>query len=168
LVLRSIQVGGVSKSALLAHLESQGVHLNELGRKLFADARFSTSTVPRTIETAQVTVSNLGFTSGATIAEIFAAAASRGLGPCGLELAPHMRLQFMDQTEGSATQREFRNEAPPGAITVASLPISEDDEDPKGFYLRRIDGLLWLRGYRSWAGHLWKAGDEFVFQRLAG
>ena len=57
-----------------------------------------------------------------------------------------------------------RTQAPPGAITVASLPISEQDDDPTGFYLRRIDGVLWLR---SCAGHVWKADDEFVFQKLA-
>jgi hypothetical protein len=35
-----------------------------------------------------------------------------------------------------------------------------------GFYLRRIRGVLWLRGYRSPAEHVWEAADRFVFRRL--
>src|SRR6476661_5482475 len=29
--------------------------------------------------------------------------------------------------------------------------------------LRRIDGVLWLRGYRFRPEHIWSAGDHFVF-----
>jgi len=46
---------------------------------------------------------------------------------------------------------------------VASAPLAQDDETPKGFYLRRIEGVLWLRGYRSWPGHIWSPQDMFVF-----
>jgi hypothetical protein len=29
--------------------------------------------------------------------------------------------------------------------------------------LRRIDGVLWLRGYRSGPEHIWNQDDHFVF-----
>jgi hypothetical protein len=153
----------VSKQDLLARLAQAGVQLNDLGSRLFSDSRFTTTASRLTIDTAQLSVADLGFPAGATFAELVTAAALRGLSPCELELAPNFRLQFTDQAEGFVGQPATQNQAPTGAITVASLPISEDDEDPKGFYLRRIDGVLWLRGYRSWAGHIWSAGDEFVF-----
>jgi hypothetical protein len=36
-----------------------------------------------------------------------------------------------------------------------------------GFYLRRIQGVLWLRGYRSALEHIWSADDRFVFRRAS-
>ena len=55
--------------------------------------------------------------------------------------------------------------APPGSITVASAPLDDRDDTPKGFYLRRIESTLWLRGYRSWSGHRWSCEDVFAFVR---
>ena len=160
---RSVRVGGLSKSELLARLEQAAVQINALGRAMFANPRFTTTAASRTVETTECSVAGLGFAKGATFAQLVAAARTRGLSPCELELAPHFRLQFNDQQEGFVGQLPSQNEAPPGSITVASLPISEDDEDPKGFYLRRIDGVLWLRGYRSWAGHIWSSRDVLLF-----
>jgi len=162
---RSVRIGGVTKPELLHQLANAGVQLNEMGQALFADARFTTSTVSCVIETVQVSVAWLGFPSGATFDEIVRAAASHGLSMCPLELAPHLRLQFTDQEEGAEGRAPSQHRAPPGSVTVASVPISDDDEIPKGFYLRRIDGVLWLRGYRSWAGHVWSPEDLLLFQR---
>jgi hypothetical protein len=56
---------------------------------------------------------------------------------------------------------EYR--APPGSVTIASAPLASDDDYPKGFYLRRIKGVLGLRGYQSNAEHVWDAEDHFIF-----
>ena len=88
-----------------------------------------------------------------------------GLGLCPLELAPRLRLLLLDQAEGAAGQPLTRNCAPHGAITVASAPLDDDEDVPRGFYLRRIEGTLWLRGYRSWDGHLWSPGDILAFSK---
>lgn len=152
---------------LLDQLARAGVQVNELGRELFADARFLTSASPTLIEVTQVTVAALGLPEGGTFSDLLAAAAMRGLSPCALEVAPHLRLQFTTQAEGFVGSPVSKNQAPPGSLTVASIPVSEDDGDPCGFYLRRIDGVLWLRGYRSWPGHVWSATDEFVFAGTA-
>jgi hypothetical protein len=58
--------------------------------------------------------------------------------------------------------------APPGSITVASSPLDDSDETPKGFYLRRVDGVSWLRGYWSRPGHIWSPRDVLVFSRGSG
>ena len=102
------------------------------------------------IEIATVSVAELGFGEGATYGQLIARALESGLAECPLELGPHLRLQFLDQPEGAAGLPATHGRAPPGAITVASSPLDERDETPKGFYLRRIDGVLWLRGY--WSG----------------
>ena len=84
---------------------------------------------------------------------------------CPLELGPHLRMQYLDQPEGGDGSPLTHGRAPAGSITVASFPLDESDETPKGFYLRRVDGVLWLRGYWSWAGHVWGPTDLLLFAR---
>jgi len=76
-------------------------------------------------------------------------------------------MQFLDQPEGSAGFSATQHRAPPGSITIASSPLDDSDETPKGFYLRRIDGVLWLRGYWSWPGNIWRPEDVLVFSRTS-
>jgi hypothetical protein len=75
-------------------------------------------------------------------------------------------MLFLDQREGAAVSTA-REGAPPGAITVASSPLDDSDETPKGFYLRRADGVLWLRRYWSSSGHIWSPEDVLVFARAS-
>lgn len=162
---RSVLVGGTSKSALLAELQRNGVELNDIARTLFAHPDFETSEVGLILVTAAVSVDELGYARGATIDQVFASAAERGLSSCPLELAPHLRLQFMDQPEGFWGHPSSEHRAPPGSLTIASRPIAAEDGASMGFYLRRIRGVPWLRGYRSPAEHVWSADDHFVFSR---
>ena len=67
---RVLRVGGMSKGELLKELSDNGIQLNEIGRSLFADDRFLTSAASSVMETVQTSVAGLGFTQGATFAEI--------------------------------------------------------------------------------------------------
>ena len=165
-VRRLILIGGASKPELLYQLQLAGVRLNEAAEALFADERFTTLAAVSPIEIVELSVANTGLHSGATIAQIVEQAAAMGLSLCPLELGPHFRLQYTDQPEGFLGQPPSQHRAPPGSVTVASAPLGEDEDTPKGFYVRRIEGSLWLRGYRSWAGHVWSPEDVFVFARL--
>lgn len=160
---REVPIGGVSKAALLRRLHAAGVQLNEAAQTLFDDARFAPTSTATSVSVRSESVAGLGFREGATFAEIRARSADLGLSLCPLELGPHLRLEDLAQAEGSMGRSEMRHCAPPGALTVLSPPLDDDDETPKGFYLRRIDGTLWLRGYRSWPGHVWSPSDELVF-----
>jgi len=161
--LRIVSCDGTSKEALLHRLRDAGVKLNDLALSLFADARFTTLPVPAKVQVLEVSVASLGFPSGATFERLVAGAATAGLGLCPLELAPHLRLALLDQREGATGRPPTQGCAPHGAITVASPPLDSTEEVPTGFYLRRIEGTLWLRGYRSWSGHLWNPGDVLAF-----
>ena len=157
----------MTKSELLSQLESARVRLNEAAQVLFADDRFTTSPASSLVEIVELSVANLGFGSGgATFDQIVAQATAVGLSLCPLELGPHFRLQYADQPEGSLGKPASQHRAPPGSITVASGLLANDDDTPKGLYLRRIEGVLWLRGYRSWPGHVWSPDDVFAFSRL--
>ena len=160
----ALRVGGSSKAELLSELRGAGVSLNELALALFADPRFSTSATSTTVQVVQVSVAALGFPAGATFASCVERAALAGLGMCPLEVGPHLRLALLVQPE-SERRPAKSGCAPPGAITVASAPLDDEDETPKGFYLRRIEGTLWLRGYRSSGGHRWSPEDVFAFVR---
>jgi hypothetical protein len=163
IVPRTIRIGGKSKRELLEALLEHGVELNEAGKALFARDEFVTSEAPSALETVELTVASLGFANGATSDELFDRAAGLGLSPCPLELAPHLRLSYLDQPEGHSGHPPTQHRAPPGSVTIASRPIHGDDEVPKGFYLRRINGVLWLRGYRAGSEHVWSPEDRLVF-----
>ena len=160
---RAVHIGGMTKVELLFALQQSGIQLNDIAKVLFAHQGFTTAEARSVLKTVEVSVGELGHTHGATIAEIFVSAAERGLSPCPLELAGHFRLQFTDQPEGSLGYPPSEHRAPPGSLTIASTPLAADGGAPMGFYLRRIRGALWLRGYRSPAEHIWDPGDRFVF-----
>jgi hypothetical protein len=164
-VARAVCVGGVTKRELLSDFQTSGIELNASGQILFARDEFKTSNTRSVFETVEISVFNLGYAQGATFAQVHEGSAELGLSLCPLELAPHLRLQYLDQPEGYWGHPPSQHRAPPGSITVASAPLGEDDDLPKGFYLRRIKGVLWLRGYRAGAEHVWSPEDHFVFCR---
>lgn len=161
-VRRVVLIGGVSKPGLLSRLEAAAVRLNDLAHVLFADPRFTSLPAQSRVETVELTVADLGLPRGGTYAAILQQAFARGLAACPLELGPHLRLQYLDQPESPPAVRAPRNRAPPGSLTVVSQAVAADEDAPQGFYLRRISGSLWLRGYRSCPGHLWSPEDRLL------
>jgi hypothetical protein len=160
----SVTIGGVSKPQLLRMLREKGIRFNRAADVLFDDGRFETSEHERVVEIATVTVADLGFADGATYAELVSRANESQMAECPLELGPHLRLHFMDQPEVTSDSTT-KGEAPPGSITIASAPLDDADDTPKGFYLLSAEGILWLRGYWSGPDHRWKPQDRFVFSR---
>jgi hypothetical protein len=164
-IARTVTVGGLTKAELIQELQRHSVSLNESAEILFASERFTTAQTRSSVLTIELTVGDLGFPRGATNIEIYERAGALGLGACPLELGPHLRLQYLDQPEGYWGQPVRQHQAPSGSITIASEPLLDDDDFPKGFYLRRIKGVLWLRGYRSGPEHVWEPDDHFVFRK---
>ncbi|NIK77691.1 hypothetical protein FHS15_002827 [Paenibacillus castaneae] len=163
IITRTVEVGGLTKSQLIEKLQQYSILMNESGERLLADDKFTTSDTKYSLQTVELTVGDLGFHDGATTAQIFKRASELGLELCPLELGPHLRLEYLDQPEGYFGNPLRRHQAPAGSITIASEILSEDDDFPKGLYLRRINGVLWLRGYRADHLHVWNPGDHFIF-----
>lgn len=160
--IHRIKIGGRTGIELLDDLTAAGIKLNAHANTLLTSDKFQTANTRRDVEVAIVSVHDLGFDHGANTADVYQRAFARQLALCPISLAPHFRLQYRDQPECTSGQAQTPNSAPPGAITVASAPIDADDDFPKGFYLRRIDGRLWLRGYRADSTHVWHADDCFA------
>lgn len=164
-VVRTVDVGGLAKPDLLRELQKHAISMNELAERLFASDRFAVSETRYSLTTVELTVRELGFPRGATTVDTLQRAGELDLGPCPLELGPYLRLQVLDQPEGYDGKPVWRHRAPYGSITIASERPCADDDFPRGFYLRRMEGVLWLRGYRSGDRHLWDADDHLVFCR---
>jgi hypothetical protein len=162
-----VTIGGMTRSELLTALREQGVQLNRAAEALFEDCRFTTLSQPALVAIAAVLVAELGFDQGSPYERLIARAAESGLVQCPLELGPHLRLKLLDQADAADGGPLTQGRAPPGSITIASPPLGEprdeSDETPKGFYLRRVDGAPWLRGYWSSPAHVWSPEDVLVF-----
>ncbi|RLL48417.1 helicase [Oceanobacillus piezotolerans] len=162
-ITRTIEVGGLTKWQLIQKLQQHSILINDYGERLLSDEKFITSKTKYSLKTVELTVRDLGFPDGATMLQIFKRVREFGLELCPLELAPHLRLEYLDQPEGYTGNLSQQNQAPSGSITIASEIINEDDYFPKGFYLRRINDVLWLRGYIADHLHVWNPNDHFVF-----
>ncbi|MBI1311855.1 helicase [bacterium] len=149
--VRRINFGGSTKSELLREFQKHSVSMNAQGETLFT-ALPETHAETYRLETIELTARQLGYPDGAMSAELFGRAAELGLSLCPLELAPYFRLQYLDQPAGFW-------------ITIASPRPTDRGETPTGFYLRRLDDGLWLRGYTADPEHVWDADDHFVFCR---
>lgn len=110
-------------------------------------------------------VADLGFAGGATLPEIFSAAADQGLGLCPPDTGPYLRLAWSAQADSSNSVLSAGH-SPEGALVVASAPLSDDDDYPKGFYLRVVDGQQWLRGYRCDDLYVHSPADRFAFRQI--
>lgn len=165
MIKRTVEVGGLTKTQLFQKLQQNSIMMNELGEKLLTDDQFTTSDTKYSLQTVELTVGELGFPDGATTGQIFKRASELDLELCPLELGPHLRLVYLDQPEGYSGNPIQRHRAPVGSITIASEILTEDEDFPNGFYLRRIDGVLWLRGYRADHLHVWNPDDHFIFSQ---
>jgi len=160
---RQVSIGGLSKTELIERLATAGIEMNSIALAMLEDDSFRMQEQPATFEVELRTLNELGLPDGGTLAQAIDAATALGFGLCPRELGPYLRLAYMDQEEGSVGYEATRHQAPPGSITVVDQRPKEDESEYQGLYLRRIEGKLWLRGYRSWSGHLWQPQDTLVF-----
>ncbi|WP_285242257.1 hypothetical protein [Pseudarthrobacter sp. fls2-241-R2A-127] len=156
-----IRVGGLSRSEVVQSLHSEGVLLNVHAETLLAHAEFD-APKDQSLRIVERTVEDLGFKHGAVQSRIFTAAINQGLGLCPIVTGPYLRLATMGQTNAPDSILSA-GRAPAGAIHVASKPVSDDVEYPKGFYLRVVDGRAWLRGYRCDDAYVWTPDQRLAF-----
>lgn len=158
-----LDVDTMPRLRLLEALQEGGVHLNEAAATLLDDAIFDRSR-PESVTVVERSVGDLGLVDGAVLRQIFGAAQDHGLHLCPPTTAPYLRLVLRSQA--TAPDAVMSNgKAPSGSLTVASPALQADEDYPKGFYLRVINGRPWLRGYHCGSTeHLWDPGDRFVFR----
>lgn len=157
-----VRVGGLSRHELMSSLSSHGVLLNGHAETLIDDLVFDAQ-ASRPVVVTERTVAELGLSTGETLSQIFEAAQQQGLLLCPADTAPYLRMALKGQ-KASRDSNMSSGQAPDGALTVASEVPWMNDEHPKGFYLRVVDGQEWLRGYRCDNDYSWSPKDRFIFQ----
>lgn len=163
-IAKSIEVGGLTKWQLIQKLQEHSISMNHYGEKLLSDDKFITSERKYSLKIVELAVRNLGFPDGATMPRLIEQANKLGLDLCPLEVGPYVRLAYLDQPESKSGNPQQQNRAPSGSITIASEIVSDEEDFPKGFYIRKIDGVLWLRGYVADDLHVWNPDDLFIFR----
>ncbi|KIP75836.1 hypothetical protein SN10_07860 [Vibrio harveyi] len=145
-----VEIGNHTNAELLQELKDQRIQFNPFALQLFEDQLIQTKQGGQTLSLLVTTPSELGAPFGATLAELLAHAALKGLEPCPLAVAPYLLLQGI-----SLTKDEY--------ITLASLPLAQEETYPRGLYLRKRDDGVWLRGYRCDGTFIFPPSMKFVF-----
>jgi hypothetical protein len=101
-VWRTITVGTFANSfALLNALDAAGCSIGGSAEEILARPAFTVGTTKTSVELFAVSAAELGFeTDTARLADIYARARQLGFGLAAAEVAPQLRLQFLDQPMG--------------------------------------------------------------------
>src|SRR5215207_10284167 len=101
-VWRTIAVGTFANSfALLNALDGAGCSIGGLAEEILARPAFIVGTRKTNVELFAVSAAELGLQTGtARLADIYARAQQLGFGLAAAEVAPQLRLQFLDQPMG--------------------------------------------------------------------
>lgn len=166
----TLEIGGLRLEALQEALGEAGIALNPLAEELLAWQGLGLGDPSQPVQLRATTVAALGHPQGATMPEILRAAKEQRLTPCAPCVGPFLRLAYRDQPEAQAEPKAHApldigkqpGRAPAGSLTIATEDLGLPVTAPRGFYLRNIQGTLWLRGYRADDLHVWSPEDTFV------
>jgi len=160
--IRQVAVGGLERAELMQRLAEAGVQLNGFAKQLLEHQIFDELVPAHKLTLTSRTVQQLGLDAGATLPEIFDRAINSGLGLCSAMTGPYLRLEFLDQA-ASRDSVLSAGKKPDDPLTIASAALG-DEGFPRGFYLRVVEDVMWLRGYRCDDTHGFALADTFVFQ----
>ena len=157
-----IRIGGMAKEELLKKINEKSIRLNPLAENLIKSELFQMTETKEVINLTEITLEELGMVEGKTgLLDIFERAKEVGLAICLPEVALFLRLSYVEDPESHGFEKKYRT--PHGAVTVASEILDEDPGFPKGFYLRKVDGDYWLRGYTCDYEHQFSLDETFIF-----
>lgn len=159
-----LTVGGLTKKELLNTLKQKNILINSYGEKFLQSKLFKVTKEKKKMQLVELTLIELGLTDGtAGLLEIIDQAKAIGLKPCSPDTAPFLRVSSFDDKDSQGQDKNHRT--PDGAVTVVSKILDEDVYFPKGFYLRKIDGKFWLRGYICDYEHHFGVNERFIFEK---
>lgn len=147
---KEISIGGLTKDQLLQQLDNAGIQFNKYAHTLFEHSSFLPDNKITEVQLVKIKFSDLNLNNPCSYQTILERASKLGLNVCPLYLAAFLRLQYLDQPEGPY-------------LTVASGKPVDDDNYPTGFYIRNLENVLWLRGYRAEGDCEWPNENEFIF-----
>ncbi|MBU8764014.1 hypothetical protein KM868_10965 [Micrococcus luteus] len=152
---------------LLAQLQRAGVQFNDSARALlFHPALARDLQASRSVHLVERSLADLGLPNGGTLPQLRQAVLAASLAPCPPAVAPLLRLRTLDQVNAPDSVLQH-GRAPDGSVHVLSPSLSEDPGVHRGFYLRAVDGVPWLRGFMCDDLHLFSAEDRWIVNASA-
>ncbi|GAA4518713.1 hypothetical protein GCM10023160_01330 [Brachybacterium paraconglomeratum] len=159
-------LGGLSRAELRERLAAAGVQLNVHAETLLDHPCFD-ERAPETVMVTQRRVADLGLPEEGTLPEVIAASLRQGLALCPATTGPYLRLAMASQSQAPDSLLSA-GRIPTGALHVVSEPLSADHEFPKGFYLRVVEGVSWLRGFRCDDDYVWPPESVIALRAADG
>jgi hypothetical protein len=155
-VWKTIAVGTFANSfALLNALDAAGCGIGGSAEEILARPAFTVSATKTNVELIAVSAAELGFqTDTASLADIYARARQLGFGLAAAEVAPQLRLQYLDQ--------------PMGEFLIGMEPIKTWKGDPVILTVVNGGAGLVLIGQDGSADAEIPAASRFLFVRSNG
>lgn len=150
----------LDKNKILKKLSDAGIQINDYAKEIIYSEFFNPADHPQTHIITETEIRHIGLTEGGTFTEIENAMRKVKLDFCPLEIAPYIRLKYKDQKESVV---KSTHESPPDSIVIFSKPLINNDEFPKGFYIRNYEGYLRLRAYKCSEDYFWKPDTVMIF-----
>lgn len=147
-------IGGKTKEELEVELKQKNIKVGSDAQSLLESPDFTTSKNTEDVDLVRLTVGDLGFSSGATIDEIYKRAEELGLELCPPEVGPQLRLSY----SGTEYLRIAMKQ-----ITVHTLNLHPDGS-PSVFNLDHDGADLWLDTDGAVPSHRWHTDNNFVFR----
>lgn len=149
----------LSKQKLLAKLAALNIGINKYAEQIFDHPNYNYENGASQISIAKTTLHELGLQNGGNFQQISTAMQANNFDYCPIEFAPYIRMHFMEQ---DAATKATQNIHPPDSYLIFSAPLQADENFPKGFYIRNIEGKLWLRAYTCSDDYCWDAESEII------
>lgn len=142
----SIKRVPVTAEQCLQTLKERGILINHYAEKYISHPRFSAGE-PEEMTAAIISPEKLGLKGGASLDELLRHIEGTQFCPCPPDTGFFLRLAWMDQPQSRNSVLSGTHGSPDRAVTVLSEMLEREDTFPRGLYLRKVDGSLWLRGY---------------------
>ena len=130
----------------LQTLRERGILTNRYAEMVISHPCFSAGGSGE-MTAAIISLEELGPESGASLDELFRHIQGTQFTPCPPDAGFFLRLAWTDQPQSQNSVLTGTHSSPDQAVTVLSEMLERDDAFPRGLYLRKADGSLWLRGY---------------------
>ncbi|MFC6102037.1 hypothetical protein [Olivibacter domesticus] len=156
---KTIIYQSLDKTSLFKLLSENQILLNNYALTLLDNLQFNFERKDSKIVVTELSLADLNFSIPVNYMEIAGAIVDFGFKHCPAGLAPYIRLAYTDQINSI---KDSKNQHPPDSILIFSKPLSNKEDFPKGFYLRKIKNQLWLRGYICAEDYKWSSDTRII------
>jgi len=149
---KTIELGTGLKTRddFLTALEQQNNYISDFSKDIMSKPEFIVAPKETKEKLIILSVSDLGFSQGATIKDIYLKAQELGLELCPPETGPQLRLQYTDQPTN-----EY--------YLIGMKPISDSSGLPRLFDVNCHDGGSWLSTSHGKSVNFYDSRSQFVF-----